>query len=531
MIPFVLSYVRQRPHDQYFWRDLKSFIAGPVTIPKFKLSSEVVLRRHGFSAVLAYILASYERSGGQARSLWGPPWREISQFVANPNNAARIRAAAHTPIGEIAKTLCRIYQGIDEAVRARLTPSALCADFFDRINRMEPLFRPKGDEGCIKLLGDYGILPTYSFPIYVDELRLYEVQPNDQPRRDLNLTRDRRISLTEYHPGRTITAGKTHIRSKGIWEGFERKPFRRCSNCEELSFAPNAPNNCDRCGGPSLPMTAIIPWGGYYGSVAGEGFAPEVEIDDVASSEVLFDPANDPRPTPRPEGKSIQVATIDANMMRAARMRQFSPRPGSRNPLRLEVRRETDAGAPRSPANCLGIPDAANIARAQTFCLLHEFTTDIARIRIGKGRLGQTVQSSLKLIEGLNSSKRLWYRDSFWKTLAEALLIASAKLLDIDEVSNAELGVTFRTEAVENCLDDRELILYDTAPGGAGYSTEVAANLRKVFERAAGILRDCSCGDSCYRCLRSYRNQWIHSRLDRLLVSQGLDRFMDLNWS
>jgi len=109
-------------------------------------------------------------------------------------------------------------------------------------------------------------------------------------------------------------------------------------------------------------------------------------------------------------------------------------------------------------------------------------------------------------------------------------LIASAKFLDIDEVANAELGVTLMREVVEPRLDKRELILFDIAPGGAGYCAEIGAHLKDVFSIPACIMRDCRCGDSCYRCLRSYRNQWIHSRLDRHLVSQGLDDIVRLNW-
>jgi hypothetical protein len=58
----------------------------------------------------------------------------------------------------------------------------------------------------LKVLGDYGILPTYAFPIYVDELRLNEILTDSPPRCDLEFTRDRRISLVEYYPGRTVQA-------------------------------------------------------------------------------------------------------------------------------------------------------------------------------------------------------------------------------------------------------------------------------------------------------------------------------------
>ncbi|MGH2507761.1 MAG: Zn-binding domain-containing protein, partial [Ktedonobacteraceae bacterium] len=536
MIPFVLSYVRQRPHDQYFWRDLKSFVSGPIPTPKFKLASEIVLRRHGFSTVLSFILKEYARAGRPVGSQWGPAWKDVSQFMTDPQYRAKVHKSANDPQGQIAKAVNAIYERVAQSVRSKLTPSSICDAFYKQIGEMKPLLIEKGDEGCIKVLGDYGILPTYSFPIYVDELRLNEVLPSQSPRCDLALTRDRRISLREYYPGNTITAGKTQIRSKGIWDGFKSEPFKRCSSCGEMTFGAAAPSVCGLCTGPCVQMQAVIPWGGYYGSVMGEGTPPEVELEEAASGEVIFDPANDPKPSPRSEGKHLWVATVDANIMRNARMRQFSPRPGSKNILQLQRRTDVrDVGAPHSPTVCLALSDEKPSGSSQAYYLMHEFTTDILRLRIMATPEAQTILSSSRLIEkladaGPNSKKQAWFSECFWQTLAEALLIASSKWLDVDDTANAEIGVAFRKEAQEPCLDARELILYDTAPGGAGYASEVAAHLREVFQIAVHVLNGCSCGDSCYQCIRSYRNQWIHSRLDRHLVAEGLQKFVDLNW-
>ena len=536
MVPFVLSYVRQRPHDQYYWRDLKFFVSGPIPTPKFKLASEVVLRRHGFSIVLAFVLKEYARAGRPFGSQWGPAWKNVSQFVKDAQHRATIFKSANELQGAIAKGISAIYAGVDQSIRSKLSPSFICSAFYKQIEDMNPLLISKGDEGCIKVLGDYGILPTYSFPIYVDELRLNEVQPGQSPRCDLELTRDRRISLSEYYPGKTVTAGKTQIRAKGIWDGFKIEHFKRCSSCGEMTFGTTAPNLCGQCTGPCIAMQAIIPWGGYYGSVVGEGAPPEVEIEETTSGGVIFDPANDPKPTPRCEGRHLWVATVDANIMRNARMRQFSPRPGSKNVLQLQRRTDVrDVGAPHSPVVCLALSDQQSGANSQSYYLMHEFTTDIVRLRIMPTPEGQTILSGPRFIKksadaGPNARKQAWYSECFWQTLAEALLIASSRWLDVDDTANAEIGVTFRKETKEACLDARELILYDTAPGGAGYASEVAAHLREVFQIAARVLNECNCGDSCYKCLRSYRNQWIHSRLDRHLVAEGLRRFVELNW-
>ena len=483
--------------------------------------------------ILAQVLEEYQKAGGAKGDLWGPSWKNLSKFVLDPLNRTRISRLAVDPNSPVARLITSIFVGVDESIRPRMAPARLVADFFGRIERLEPLLRSREDEGCIKALGDFGILPTYSFPIYVDELRLNEIQPQKPPRCDLKLARDRRISVVEYYPGRTIVAGKMRIRSKGLWDGYSVKNVKRCSLCGDLTLDLNVASSCRRCGGLFVPLTAVIPWGGYYGTVEPEAPPPEIDYEEILSTDVLFDPASDPPPEFKPEGNCLRVATVDANLMQAARMRQFSPRPGSKTQLRLEQKQETDEGAPRSSFACLSLPSAGGTSNsAKSYYLLHEFTTDLIRIHIQPIPLSQSILSSARFLqtknEALTDQRKAWYVESFWRTLGEALLIASARLLDIDEVHNAELGLTFRKDAA--CLDEREMILYDTAPGGAGYSSEIAAHLPQVFRRAAEILNECKCGDSCYSCLRSFRNQWLHSRLDRNLVKDGLAAFNRQNW-
>jgi hypothetical protein len=69
-----------------------------------------------------------------------------------------------------------------------------------------------------------------------------------------------------------------------------------------------------------------------------------------------------------------------------------------------------------------------------------------------------------------------------------------------------------------------EVFLYDTLPGGAGFSTSLISRADELFESALDILSNCpaNCETSCYRCLRSFRNRIEHSLLDRQLGIQFL---------
>lgn len=64
------------------------------------------------------------------------------------------------------------------------------------------------------------------------------------------------------------------------------------------------------------------------------------------------------------------------------------------------------------------------------------------------------------------------------------------------------------------------IILYDNVPGGAGLVARLEEKeiLRACLETALGRVNGgCGCGedDSCYGCLRSYRNQFAHQHLKR----------------
>ena len=97
-------------------------------------------------------------------------------------------------------------------------------------------------------------------------------------------------------------------------------------------------------------------------------------------------------------------------------------------------------------------------------------------------------------------------------SLAYALLLGSAEALGIP---NSDLNVTITgNRETQNPI----IVLYDDVPGGAGLVAQMEKET--LFEKAIHNARKrvaggCGCDSSCYGCLRSYRNQFIHPDLDR----------------
>ena len=100
-----------------------------------------------------------------------------------------------------------------------------------------------------------------------------------------------------------------------------------------------------------------------------------------------------------------------------------------------------------------------------------------------------------------------------WDTysVAYAVLLGATETLDVPDT---DLNVT-----VTGGSNPREsaIVLYDNVPGGAGLVTQLEHEsvfhemLRNARARVRG---NCGCDASCYGCLRSYRNQFVHPYLD-----------------
>ena len=132
-----------------------------------------------------------------------------------------------------------------------------------------------------------------------------------------------------------------------------------------------------------------------------------------------------------------------------------------------------------------------------------DFITDIALFSM-------RVAAPLKLKPG-HSSTAVALR-----TVSEALAKAACQMLEIE---SGELLAEFRpalTPAGTSGLE-AEIFLYDTLPGGAGFASQLPERGLELFQRALALMKTCpeDCDASCYRCLRSFKNKFEHSLLDR----------------
>lgn len=112
------------------------------------------------------------------------------------------------------------------------------------------------------------------------------------------------------------------------------------------------------------------------------------------------------------------------------------------------------------------------------------------------------------------------------RTVSEAIAQAACEVLQIEP---SELAAEYRTALTPGGADgdEVEVYLYDTLPGGAGFSHLAGQRMEEVLTVALARLDGCpeGCDASCYRCLRSFGNRFEHDRLDRH-VGADLLRFL-----
>ena len=102
------------------------------------------------------------------------------------------------------------------------------------------------------------------------------------------------------------------------------------------------------------------------------------------------------------------------------------------------------------------------------------------------------------------------------RSIAEALTIAATRKLGVEAT---ELQAEYRpalTPLGHKGLE-AEIYLYDTLAGGAGFTRRVHDFGLSIFKDTLSRLERCpaACDESCYQCLRSFRNRFEHGLLDR----------------
>ena len=105
--------------------------------------------------------------------------------------------------------------------------------------------------------------------------------------------------------------------------------------------------------------------------------------------------------------------------------------------------------------------------------------------------------------------------------LAEAIIIGSTQVVEISRDDLNFIVIPMQTGGVI-------LFVYDPMSGGSGLLQQIINSWQKVCEHAIKVLNGCVCEQSCYKCMKTYRNLFHHITLNRRTAADLMEAWNSL---
>ena len=373
-----------------------------------------------------------------------------------------------------------------------------------------------------------GVLPRYAFPTDVATFHVFDTGRSTPFRPIMRFAPSQGlpVALSQYAPGKQVWISGKCYTSGAIYSPFREERFDAWSakrvymECRECGFARTFEtterdrgdkHDCEACGGEG----SFGP-GRYW--LRPPGFAHPVDLEEVTSPDDMPETSYATRAkltmgTPDESAgwsqinERVRVLTDRQHLLVSNTGPKSDGYTYCTSCGRIESTYEHEpklTGPHRKPYPeddkkniCDGISPTRHIV------LGTDFITDIALFSF-------RVAPPLNLRPGYSSTKVAL------RTVSEALSKAACELL---QVEGGEVMAEYRPALTPEGKmgSEAEVFLYDTLAGGAGFSRLAADFGQELLEKALSVLKSCKegCDASCYRCLRSYKNKFEHSLLDR----------------
>jgi very-short-patch-repair endonuclease len=537
----IAGFARSTPHDGYFFDHPDEVIAGAIPPPRFNLANLAALARHVGSLVLEQAQLDYpsnlESYLGEGGNILEAAVNELTVRIRAAVPDARMRAAEifRDVEGVTPEWLAAVTERFPEAVRGAIEQrGALIAEAARRmtelgsrvgLNRTEESTETSYRNLAKKLRSDYryaylptvlaeaGLLPGYAFPGDPGSLSL-ALDPDV-------VFAGRLQAQREFCPGQIVYARGRRWNVKGLalnrpgasgtGRGPERFAFTECPSCK---LAQGSNNTCRRCNaelaGPG--QTAID-------AAAFQAWQEEVEPE---SEEERSQGAYDVRPHPQ---RDVGCTAWRLGEWRLELRRQESIWWINHGPFPAD--NDGDPGAASGPAQGFRLcptcgelvrpvpqPDAPRRGRRPTRDPRVALDPHAQRCNgqpqvftLGHQSRGDTVRL---VVEGL---QRLGDEGVSWAwSVGTALLEGARRHFELDD---DDLDVMVQTVRDDNgATHALEILWMDMVTGGSGIFDGFVRDFPRIAQQAVRHLEGHDCPASCYRCLRTYRNQRVHGLLN-----------------
>jgi ATP-dependent helicase YprA (DUF1998 family) len=539
-IALINVYALARAHDTYFFDRPSEMISGEIEPPDLTVENERILRRQINSLVLEKLDFQFHRSLGEhfpegdedfalpeLRTEVGARRDRIIESIVRAFNKDRQEESKREGLAWLTRDEAgRIVDGFYDSLLAAFEPwlverDAIFKEILGitkekvRIGSRQPataaqltereayLYRLLGQvDGSYTLsyLSDQGFLPSYAFPS--DTGRLISKDEVKRP-----VLRGMNMALKEYAPGNTVYMDGRKYKVIGL--DFHRSPmpdlnveYKTCEKCDSVSFDPAA-TLCPFCKNGFSPRSRPVLFATSFTAERAEAIGSDEEYRQRAfyiGKTYLLEPGE-------PAAQwAIEGLALDYHRRGAV----FVANTGLLEELGRGFLLCRACGYWHAPTNRNAFEDHKLLHNRRQVCngnseryaLGYKFHTDVLIAQFA---------------EAPHTS------DGFFASLKAALIEAA------NTVVRAESGeISGFTRMIEIAGQQRrDLILYDSVPGGAGYVRKAGSNIAAVLQAARAMLDGCDCEKSCYKCLRSYENQGEHKLLDKTLIRDFLDGLLE----
>ena len=509
-----ITYCRRTSHDLYHYADPARMLAGRADAPRLQVRNARIAERHMAAVVLATFFRRYPERFGSASEFigeWERPTiiNDLQSFAGAQATPLRNELSAILPtdlhdalgiengswvellFGEasaLQRAVIELVSDVRELERyqRRAAEEEKYRDATWAKQRLDTLRK----DNTLSLLSRKSVIPKYGFPVDVVELEAL----NKNRRGEVTLQRDLAFAIGEFAPSSSLVANKLLWTSYGLklvpgkqWPRWhylrcrEHNTFYRALDPDEL-----VKHRC--CDG------------------AQQGVYLDPIFGFVTDRSAPKPPRRKPqrRFTTRPyfagfvENSSAE--TIDATVarIRPATSGQLVVLCEGSRQQRFFVCEQCGAGFDHRKNGPHKTPfgqPCSKRALGTGVALGHDFTTDVLEVTF----IEPPRDTSTEI--------------AFGYSLAFALVEGAAT---VPEVPSSDLNAS----VVRDQDSETTIVLYDDVPGGAGLvaALEDRSVFRKVLMSAhQRVDGRCGCDEStsCYACLRSYRNQFIHPELAR----------------
>lgn len=518
----IVTFCEDGPHDTLYFNDPVPMFRGDPRRPWIDARSEKLLQRHLAMVILQEFLAEKHMSLDTvpAATFFEDYFEGFKGYLASYSiDKDRLLL----PVGVVFD-----YSGFVNEIKAALDALK------DKCRAHPELFGV--DEGAkegeakalLDALYEEGIIPTYSFPknvvsTYIPDMYgkiLYEVD------RGLD------VAIGEYAPGRAIVVDKQTYQIGGFYyPGSERRhgqsltPARAytedpnyvkriitCPECSWFGLMEEDTKQCPFCGNRNLKTDRemLRPW----------GFAPRnaEAIPDVQLSEE-YSAVQQPLYSTLPDAEEMKLAPGCKNIRIASRTNQriIMLNKGSDDKGFMVCR---DCGA-AMPGDDIAVLNDVNRPYKSKYARSRCRHSNSFNVNLGYDFITDMLVMEFTIDDKVIDARR---NDNPWlshaaQSLAEALRLVASKKLDV-EFTELVTGYRLRTGTEASYVD---IYLYDNLSSGAGYAVSVADAIDELLSDMKELLSSCDCSSACSKCLKHYRNQYVHGMLDRFAALQLLE--------